>query len=739
VAALLGPPLTRNAPFLDPGSALALQRHAGNAAFEAFVQRCGDHRCEGSCGDREERLSTQRSPDPPATTQQGTAGQGTAQPAADELEPLCDFDKLRTTIPDKGDADPVRGPHDAIEDADVAWVDSINPPGLARWLIPQIDLPYTVSNFEKRAETWVANCETPARNKVKAIRDPAKKQAAQETLDRRLALDRAELAKVVGEYTSRTAVGRANYRKAFMRTMRCLLGPDPATKDHFTALEEVTPGLWLDAEAAARLRQVRTALQAGRHDLPSTDVGQGLRGHHLQNHQYGWWGHALGFSIDFFAYENPHITDPRTSRLIELLTGDADRMKFTDARGREMDYAARRAVIRSIGEKSAAGEDPTTDPAFARFLDQVDQQYLGMVAGSKKLQEDTAVLPADNRRDFEQLKRDYVDLHEKIVGARSDVAARQKELDTARRAVRLRLAKAAAAAKVKGPIPDATVDADPEVAALATKLTESKAALYQLVARQAALKDRLPKIFEPWLARIKKEFLDLDAAAAKEGVVAAKLPDMKGWRFNEIEAVLEQMAAREGQVPEDKRATDGQLKSMRARIARDLAKIGEALADPAVITTAPATEVLRLVRLVRSFVWKRNDRPTMQSLYDGLSGDLTYTLGVVEAVPRQYRREGGDRYWLRPGYGFDQPVPISQLLEKPGDRNAKLRVGGYIRSDNDRAGFNQQFVRTMVQYGWEPGAAWLPGSVDTMHFDFVKGFDRVKIGMNEQCGPHGKV
>jgi len=728
--ALLSRAVGRSPLFLDLDSALALQRHAGNAAVTAFVQRCGGHTCEGSCADHDDVLTAQRAPD----------SQTAAAPAQEELKPLCDFETLRKTIPDRGDSDPAPDVHDPIDDADVAWVDDLKPPGLARWLMPQIDMPYTVSTFEKRAAAWVAGCEKPARNKVKWIKDPAKRQAAQDTLDKQLDLDRTELATVVSEYTSRTAVGRSNYRKAFLRTMRCLLGPDPATKNHFSALEEVTPGLWLDAEAAGRLRQVRTALQAVGHDIPSTDVGQGLRGHHLQNHQTGWWGHALGFSIDFFAYENPHITDPRTSRLIELLTGDADRMKFTDAAGKELDYGARRAIIRSIGERSAAGADPTADPAFARFLDQVDQQYLAMVAGSRKLQEDTSVLPAENRRQLEQLKHDYVDLHEQIVGARADVATQQKDLTAARRTVRARLVKAAAAAGVRAPkIDDATVDADPDIVPMAQKLTESKAKGDALVARQAALKDRLPTIFAPWLARIKTEFLDLDAAAAKEGVVAGRLPDMKGWRFNEIEAVLEQMVAREAQVPEDQRATDPRLKALRARIARDLAKIGDALADPAVITTQSSAEVLKRVRLVRSFVWKRNDRPTMQSLYDGLSGDLKYTLGVVEAVPPQYQKQGGDRYWLRPGYGIDPVVPVAQLLEKPGDRNARLRVGGYIRSDNDRAGFNQLLVRTMVQYGWEPGAAWLPGSVDTMHFDFVKAFDRVKIGGSEQCGPHGKM
>jgi hypothetical protein len=737
-SALLSPAASADSFLFPQGSALALQRLAGNAAVGTLVQRCGGHACEGACPDHDAARdadwatlgwAAQRSPDTPTT----------APPAPEEPTPLCNFDELRKTIPDKGDADPAPGAQEAIDDADVAWVDDLKPPGLARWLVPQIDLPYTVSSFQARAEKWVAQCEGPARARVKGIRDPAKRQAAEETLEKRLALDRAELSRVVSEYTSRTSVGRSNYRKAFLRTMRCLLGPDPATKNHFSALEEVMPGLWLDAEAAARMRQVRTALQAVGHDLPSTDVGQGLRGHHLQNHQYGWWGHALGFSIDFLAYENPHITDPRTSRLVELLTGDADRMKFTDARGKELDYGARRAIIRGIGEKSAAGEDATGDPAFARFLDQVDQQYLGMVAGSRKLQEDTSVLPAENRRQLEELKRDYVDLYEKVADARTDVASQQKNLNAARKTVRARLVKAAAAAGVRTPkIDDATVDADPEMAPAVERLAKSRTDLDQLTARQAALKDRLPAIFAPWLTRIKDEFLDLDTAAGKQGVVAARLPDLKGWRFNEIEAVLEQMAARETQVPEDRRATDGQLKTLRTRIARDLAKIADALQDPTAITAASSAEALKQVRLVRSFVWKRNDRGTMQSLYDGLKGDLTYTLGVVQAVPRQYQKEGGDRYWLRPGYGFDQPVPIAQLLEKPGDRNARLRVGGYIHSDTSKAGFNQLFVRTMVQYGWEPGAAWLPGAVDTMHFDFVKGFDRVQIGMNEQCGPNGK-
>jgi hypothetical protein len=143
-------------------------------------------------------------------------------------------------------------------------------------------MPFTVGAFEKRAKAWLARCESMARKKVKGVKDPANRKAAEETLNKELELDQAEFAKVVGEYSDKTSTGPLNYRKAFLRTMRCLLGPDPATKNHFSALEEVTPGLWLDAEAAARMQQVRTALKAAGRDLPSTEVvGQGLRGHHL--------------------------------------------------------------------------------------------------------------------------------------------------------------------------------------------------------------------------------------------------------------------------------------------------------------------------------------------------------------------------------------------------------------------------------------------------------------------------
>jgi len=711
-----------------------------------MVQCCGSHPCGGACSghgtvDDAETLSpswlgqaVQRGPEAPAN----------ATPVAEDVKPLCDFDSLRKkAIPDKGDADPAPGQKEPVDDADVGWLDDIVTPSLEDWLLPQIDMQFTVGTLGIRdfdPKRWQARCEAPARAKVKAIKDPAKRQEAQDKLDKQLALDDAEMAKLQEEFSDKTSTGRMNYRKAFLSTMRCVLGPDPAAKNLFTGLEKVTPpGLWLDAEAADSMNRVRTTLQAGGHDVPESDVGQGLRGAHLEKHVSSWMGHALGFSVDFLAYENVDIRDPRTSRLVTMLTGNADRMTFTNPAGKELGYDAQRSAIRSIGEKTEAGEDPTTDATLSRFLNQVDQQYLKMVEGSRKMQEDLTVLPAENRRQLEALKHDYVELYEQIVGAQSDLKADQTVFDAARKKVGARLGKeAAAAGKKPAKIDDSVVNTDPEVAPAAQKVTATRIKLFMLQLRRAGLRDRLPKIFGPWLDRIKREFLDLEPAAAKVGVVAARLPDMKGDRFEQIETVLGEMATREGQIPRATWASDPKLKSLRGAIAKDLAKITGALVDQAALATKSSADLLKDVQLVRSFVWKRNDRPTMQSLYDGLSGDLTYTLGVVEAVPDRWKKPGGDRYWLAPGYGVGAPVPVAQLLEKPGDRNARLRVGGYIHSDSARAGFNQLFVKTMVLNGWQPGAAWSPGSVDTMHFDFVKGFDRVQIKGNEKCSPYGK-
>lgn len=716
-----------------------------------MVQRCGPHPCGGACSGHgtvdadAETLSpswlgqaVQRGPEAP------TKDTPAAAPAAEEVKPLCDFESLRKkAIPDKGDADPAPGQKEPVDDADVGWLDDIKTPSLADWLLPQIDMQFTVGTFGIRdfdPKRWQAKCEAPARSKVKGIKDPARRQEAQDKLDKQLALDQAEMAKVQEEFSDKTSIGRMNYRKAFLSTMRCVLGPDPAAKNLFTGLEKVSPpGFWLDAEAADSMNQVRAALQAGGHDVPESDVGQGLRGAHLEKHGSGWMGHALGLSVDFLAYENPHITDPKTSRLIEMLTGNADRMAFTNPAGKELDYEAQRAAIRSIGEKTKAGEDLTADPTLSRFLNQVDEQYLKMVEGSREMQEDLTVLPAENRRQLEALKHDYVDLYEQIVGAKGDLKTDQQAFDAARKSTRGRLAKAAAAAGLKSAkIDDSTVNSDPEVAPAAQKVTATRIKLFMLQLRRTGLRDRLPKIFGPWLDRIKRESLDLEPAAAKVGVVAGKLPDMKGGRFEQIETVLGEMATREGQIPRTSWVSDPKLKSLRAQIAKDLPKITGALADQAAVATKSSADLLKDVQLVRSFVWKRNDRPTMQSLYDGLSGDLTYTLGVVEAVPDRWKKPGGDRYWLSPGYGVGAVVPVAQVLEKPGDRNARLRVGGYVHSDSARAGFNQLFVKTMVLHGWQPGAAWSPGSVDTMHFDFVKGFDRVQIKGTEKCSPYGK-
>ncbi len=48
--------------------------------------------------------------------------------------------------------------------------------------------------------------------------------------------------------------------------------------------------------------------------------------------------------------------------------------------------------------------------------------------------------------------------------------------------------------------------------------------------------------------------------------------------------------------------------------------------------------------------------------------------------------------------------------------------------------FNSAFVKIMMEHGFDPGATWT--SADTMHFDFVEGFDKIQ-GSGGTFGPQG--
>jgi len=48
--------------------------------------------------------------------------------------------------------------------------------------------------------------------------------------------------------------------------------------------------------------------------------------------------------------------------------------------------------------------------------------------------------------------------------------------------------------------------------------------------------------------------------------------------------------------------------------------------------------------------------------------------------------------------------------------------------------FNKEFFKLMMEHGFQPGAAWSPGSTDPMHFDYVIGYDDIAEGSH---GPGG--
>jgi hypothetical protein len=67
---------------------------------------------------------------------------------------------------------------------------------------------------------------------------------------------------------------------------------------------------------------------------------------------------------------------------------------------------------------------------------------------------------------------------------------------------------------------------------------------------------------------------------------------------------------------------------------------------------------------------------------------------------------------------------VLQLLERGFARQDKPSPPGTRPEDIKRV-FNSSFIKMMMEYGFEPGAAWR-GSTDTMHFNFVEGKSGVK-------------
>jgi hypothetical protein len=253
--------------------------------------------------------------------------------------------------------------------------------------------------------------------------------------------------------------GGPNDRYEFMHYMRAYLGPDPATFNHFKAIRKANvPGeVYLHDKAAQRLEAVAAELK-GR--MPASWVGYGLRGR-FRTHtreSNSRMAHPLGYAVDYRPYENPMITDPRLTELLDMETGGATQFNSANL---GVNFRQRRSLIQQMGQSTA-------DPKQASsFMDNFDKEFKRITEASTKFQDS---LTAEVREQLLQLRTQYNTLTDQV-------------------------------SKLDKQIKKAKPEAQPA-------LLEEK---NQCLADIEAIKAQFSALFKPWLDKIAARKLDIEA------------------------------------------------------------------------------------------------------------------------------------------------------------------------------------------------------------------------------------
>ena len=186
-------------------------------------------------------------------------------------------------------------------------------------------------------------------------------------------------------------------RREFMRWAREWFGTYRAALAHFNAIELCSvPGtLYLHHDARVRVEAVATELGS---DMPTTTVGFSFRADFAGAHPAGTSMHTLGYAADYDAVGMPRIGRGEMALLIELMTGGP-------ANAQVSNYATRRAAIRRMGDRTAAGQGATDGDAGAQtILTTLTTEFARVSAASARFQQ---ILGAQGHDQFLELRTQY--------------------------------------------------------------------------------------------------------------------------------------------------------------------------------------------------------------------------------------------------------------------------------------------------------------------------------------------
>lgn len=480
--------------------------------------------------------------------------------------------------------------------------------------------------------------------------------------------------------------GREVARLNFVSSMTAVFGEVGAARDHFLSVQRSSaPGSpLLAAEAASALGRASKAFEA-RHPgyrFASTSVACALRNRHHMRSGPGMLGHVLGLSLDYQAYDNPHLKDLDRRTLFELVGGSPTHLRFTNGSGAELGYGQRRRIIARMAEETRQGK-PRSE-ATTRMLAQLDGAFDAMSQTSANIRTslggDGGQAAADEAlASLERAGTLYWPRRRRIGRLRRGVARAQQRLERARVA-------SARGSEARRQDDSRVRDAEAKVAAAETELENEVAEIRRLVDSALA----------PWRARVH--------GALEESLVAGGVDVGARIDLRTVQRAYRLVSRAKGRPSRLRQALQ-----VAAPLLPGLEACGES-AEAAEQALARLNAVAKVVLYRR--VLERLD-------------DLDFVLGsrAKARVSDPSVLQAAQRGLLRD----DQMKPPGG---RPGGEGE--RVGPAQRA---RPVFNREFVRAMMEHGFEPGAAW--STADSMHFDYVPGFSIFQGRTGVDYGPNG--
>jgi hypothetical protein len=701
---------------LDGGAGDSFEQHADQVADAVVGGRSAEPMLDQVAGQgRSAPTATiQRKPEGEEQEQAGSSG-GDYEPSWDDVVAAAQDDE------------------DALALLDVKWID-----GLSGDLKEQIDGSFHVSKehaaaavikkkqaaaIDKKLKTDKKDVEKDTKERLgpkakkSEIQADAEYQAAIGELDTKHEQDLAKIdadarAEVAGQRKKFSAgkskvrppgevswmEGRLLARVNFMAWGIALLGSAAAVKSHFSGIAEVpsSGGLRLSKEAGARFVKARTWFQDKfpGNTFRSSSVGQSLRGRHQGDHSRGEQGHPLGISVDFDAYDNPHQKDAVAKFMLKQFGGTAKTVdgKVERTEGNNaMDLPDNAmAQVKQMGKDTEAGNEPSEKQLA--FLQQSDAAYDEMFATSQRFQHSMeAQMPA--LRAAQSL---YIS---QVRPGRQRLVALDAELGKAR---------AAAAKKAKDAA--ANVEADPRVVELTAEQTQLKATVEAL---QIQVNTTLKTAFAPWVKEM-QGYIDQQHAEHGEADMGLKV-DAK---------VAHDAATKIGKAkkPAQLKEILGNKKFKMIFVDFDASLIDSDF-EVAKEKMAKRAEDVAQARDAAAEVWFREELIKRLSDPDQVFG------------PGERKEKDGNVSYTASKSVADPTV--MQYLERGFVRHDELNVpGDGVDDDTVKKVFNGEFVQSMLLHGFYTGAAW-SSSVDTMHFDFLDGYDKIvgSPGGDKKFGP----